>query len=64
MPSVWPWGKLKLTPSTAFTWSTVRCRKPFLIGNQTLRSSTSSNGAPTGLCAGSPLGSALISIWV
>ena len=48
-PTVWPSRTVTLTPSTAFTWSTVRRSTPALIGNQTF---TSSAAMTTGASAG------------
>ena len=65
MPTVCPSRIESVTPSTAFTWSTVRRMTPALIGKWILRSSqatTSSAAPPT--ASGSPLGSAAISAWV
>ena len=43
-PTVSPSRTTSETPSTAFTWPTVRRRKPRLIGNQTLTSSAVRHG--------------------
>ena len=58
-PSVWPARTVTSIPSTAFTWSTVVRRNPFLIGNHTFmpspRSTVSASGSASG---GLPFGSA------
>ncbi len=64
-PTVWPSRTASDTPSTAFTWPTVRRKKPRLIGNQTRRFSVLAMvGALVSSGGGSPLGSAASSACV
>ena len=54
-----------VTPSTAFTWSTVWRSTPRLMGNHTFRFSASmTTGAPAAGAGGFPLGSASIRCFV